>query len=151
MGNAEAPQLCLQRSRFVLLLSNCVHRRHGVLRGAHLHRPKFPLVILPAGAKEVLQTRPAQPRHAHPRKASLRVHGAVAEGRHLFLVAPVSPLSPGSWHLLLTCFSFRLPWDHPAGSSCKPTGCIDVSFVQGRAIAAAAPALPHPRSTLPAP
>lgn len=122
-----------------------------MLRVARLHLPKFPLVVLPSGATTQL----AQPRRTHPRKASLRAHGAVAEGRRLVLVAPISPLSPSSWHLLLMCFSFQLPWDHPAGSGCKPTCRVDVSFVQGRAIAAAgssaAPALPHPRSTLPAP
>lgn len=120
-----------------------------MLRGASLHHPKFFSVVLPACAKEVPHTRPAQPRHAHPQKVSLRAPKTVAEGHYLLLVAPISPLSPGSWHLLLMCFSFRLPWDYPAGSGCKPTCHVDVSFVQGQATAtAAAPALAHPRSTV---
>lgn len=87
-----------------------------MLWGARLHRPEFPPVFLPACAKEVPQAWAAQPRHTRPQKASLRAHGAVAEWRHLVLVAPISPSSPSSWHLLLMCFSFRLP---PGPSSRK--------------------------------
>lgn len=66
-----------------------------MLWGACLHHPKFPLVVLLAGAKEVPQTRPAQPLRTHPQKASLGVHRAVAEGHHFVLVAP-HHLVPGT-------------------------------------------------------
>lgn len=66
-----------------------------MLRGARLRRPKFPLLLLLAGAKEVPRTQLAQPRSSCPQKASLRVHRAVAGGRHLVLVAPCHPV-PGT-------------------------------------------------------